>query len=481
MRRVGRLHRQRPATPRRSPRPAEGVRVRAPPGCAGSGASRRRAQPRRDRLHQGEPALLSEQGACGAPARVRRDRQQRVERARVHLRSANPRQEGDDPHSDRRAASCLQPVRTSADERRDRRAHRRRVPAAHRGARAARRRRRESRGRRHRRHHESAYRRDSRDGERADVQSQRVPRIGRGRPPQPCRAGPVRAGVDVQSRDRVGRARRKSDVAHLADQHEPGTRSNRIARRARERGAQLRRVVARPGDRDVEQRRRDQDWIQGRHRASQPVRQPVRIRPSGVARLSRRKRGHRMESREVDRERTRIGVDGVSGRRHAAPDDRGGQLGRQRRRPRRAARHPGGVSRRPPLRRAPEGAAPYHQPRHRSGAHVDHGRRCLRQARYGASRTHRRIHHRRKNRNGREAGQRPLLALRVQRLVRRIHPLARSGSRDRRRHRRTAWPQPVLRRHGVRSDFQADCGADASVPRRAAVGQPGAAGAGRQP
>ena len=63
----------------------------------------------------------------------------------------------------------------------ERRADDRRVPAAHRRARAARRRGREPRRRRQRDHHESAHRRDSGDGERADVQPERLSRVRRRR------------------------------------------------------------------------------------------------------------------------------------------------------------------------------------------------------------------------------------------------------------------------------------------------------------
>ena len=72
-----------------------------------------------------------------------------LERPRVHLRHADPRQGRHDAGADRRAAPRVQPLRAAADGRLDHRADDRRVPAAHRRARAARRRRREPRRRRH--------------------------------------------------------------------------------------------------------------------------------------------------------------------------------------------------------------------------------------------------------------------------------------------------------------------------------------------
>ena len=98
------------------------------------------------------------------------------------------------------------------------------------------------------------------------------------------------------------------------------------------------------------------------------VRRALRLRPSGVARLSRREPRHRLEPGQVDRQRARVGVDGLPGRRDAAADGGGGQLGRQRRRVRRAARRPRGLSRRPPLRGAAEDRAAHDQRRHRRDA-----------------------------------------------------------------------------------------------------------------
>ncbi len=107
-------------------------------------------------------------------------------------------------------AARVQPLRAAADHRFDGRADHRRVPAARRRARAPRRRRPEPRRRRHRHHHESAHRRDSGDGQRADVQPERLSRLRGCRPAQPRGAGSLRAGIDVQAGDRVGGDRREA-------------------------------------------------------------------------------------------------------------------------------------------------------------------------------------------------------------------------------------------------------------------------------
>ena len=62
--------------------------------------------------------------------------------------------------------------------------------------------------------------------------------------------------------------------------------------------------------------------------------------------------------------------------------------------------------------------------------------------------------------------ERPLLDVRVQRLVRRLPAVAESGGRDHRRHRLAAH-QPEHRRLCVRADLQADRRSDAAVSRRA--------------
>ena len=158
--------------------------------------ARRRAEPRRHRLHQGEPALLSEQGAGGAPARLRRRRQQRARaassRPTTRRFAARPARSSSTPT---RAA-----MRSAASSGRRRPARRieltideylQHIAERELHAGVAR----EPRRRRHRHHHESAHRRDSGDGERADVQPERLSRLRR-RPSgatAPCRISTSRA------------------------------------------------------------------------------------------------------------------------------------------------------------------------------------------------------------------------------------------------------------------------------------------------
>ncbi len=100
----------------------------------------------------------------------------------------------------------------------------------------------------------------------------------------------------------------------------------------------LRPAVVHRRHRQVEQRRRDQGRHAPRAGAARPLRQPVRLRPGAGARLPRREPRHRLESVAPRRQRAGLGLDGLSGRRHAAADGHRGQLGRQRRRAHRAAR-----------------------------------------------------------------------------------------------------------------------------------------------
>ena len=172
----------------------------------------------------------------------------------------------------------------------------------------------------------------------------------------------------------------------------------------------------------------------------------------------------------MDRERARVGVDGLSGGRDAAADGGGGQRGRQRRRVHRAARG----ARRLPQRRAlsgdAESRAPHDQRRHRGDADHDHGRR--RHRRHREARADRRLHRRGQDRHRAEADQRPLLAFGPQRVVRRVRavdaiPRSPSSSSSTRPKGRTAitaawWPRrssrtspkPALRYLGVPSTDQ---------------------------
>ena len=67
--------------------------------------------------------------------------------------------------------------------------------------------------------------------------------------------------------------------------------------------------------------------------------------------------GHRLGADEVDRQRARVGVHGLPGRRDAVADGDGGEFGRQRRQLHRAARAARCVPRRPPPGGPAEGAS----------------------------------------------------------------------------------------------------------------------------
>ena len=179
VRRARRLHGQVARGAARSAVAIARLRLRAPARLADAGQARRRARTRRHRVPQGEQALLPESRAGRAPARLRRRRQRRPERPRSDLRQDRPRPRGQAARADRRAAPRVQPPRALADRRRLDRADDRRAPAVHRRARSPRRCRSGARRRRHRRDHGSVHRRDPRDGELADVQSERLRRRAR--------------------------------------------------------------------------------------------------------------------------------------------------------------------------------------------------------------------------------------------------------------------------------------------------------------
>ena len=95
------------------------VRLCSAPRHAAAGAAYRRARARRHRLHQGRPALLSEEAARRAAARIRRRRQQGAGRHRSGLRQPDQRLARQAALPDRRARSRVQPARASADRGRD--------------------------------------------------------------------------------------------------------------------------------------------------------------------------------------------------------------------------------------------------------------------------------------------------------------------------------------------------------------------------
>ena len=117
--------------------------------------------------------------------------------------------------------------------------------------------------------------------------------------------------------------RRKGDADRHADRHQPRRRSrSSAARRSATRAPQLRRAVVHRRHRRVEQRRRDQDRLQGRHRAAEPLRVAVRVRPPVSPDFPGESPGIVWSPDEVDRQRAGVGVDGLSGRRDAAADGR---------------------------------------------------------------------------------------------------------------------------------------------------------------
>ena len=218
---------------------------------------------------------------------------------------------------------AFEPRRAAADRRRRHRADDRRVPAAHRRARAARRRRGEPRGRRHAR---SSWIRTPARSSRWRTGRRSIPnaftRVRRRR-----RAATARSRTSTsrarRSRSSPRRPRSKKNVDHARRRSiddQPGLHHVRAASRSTTRTTtaliSFTDVIV-----EVEQRRRDQ----GRAARSAPsalgrLRQPLRLRPDARAGLPRRERGHRLESGAARRERARVGVDGLPGRRHAAAD-----------------------------------------------------------------------------------------------------------------------------------------------------------------
>ena len=186
-----------------------------------------------------------------------------------------------------RGASAFSRARARADHRRLARADHRRAAAVHRRARAARGRRGEARRRRQRRRHGSAHRRDAGDGQLADVQPERLQRGDRDRAAQSRGAGHLRAGLDVQGRHGRGGARRERDAADAFIDTNPGV--------IRFGGSvvdefdghnygvlSLTDVIVKSSNVGA-----IKIGLQGRRRAAGPLRQPLRVRPADLARLSR--------------------------------------------------------------------------------------------------------------------------------------------------------------------------------------------------
>ena len=135
----------------------------------------------------------------------------------------------------------------------------------------------------------------------------------------------------------------------------------------------------------------------------------------------------------VERQRARVDVHGLSGRRDAAADGDRGQLGRQRRIADGAARRPRIRQERAAASCGAEGAAQDRVAVDRRRAPDHHGRR--RRARHGEVGADSRLHHCRQDRHGGKDHRRPLLEIGIQRLVRRLPALAAAGADDHRRHR----------------------------------------------
>ena len=233
------------------------------------------------------------------------------------------------------------------------------------------------------------------------------------------------------------------------------------------RRARVRRAAVQRRHRQVEQRRRDQGRPAARARAAGPVRQPVRVRPGARPRLPRRERRDRLEPVRPDAERAGLGVDGLPGRRHAAADGDGGQFGRQRRNAVSAARRARVHQGRAAGRGRAQGAAPHDLGADRTRADRDHGRRHRARDREG--RADRRLHGRGQDRHGGEARQRPLFAVRLQRVVRRVRAVAQaarspssSSSTRRRPTATTAAPSP---RRSSNASPKRRCGISASRRR----------------
>ena len=130
-------------------------------------------------------------------------------------------------------------------------------------------------------HHESAHRRDSRDGERADVQPERLSRL----------EGDERRNRAVQDLYEPGStfkvvtasAALEENLMTPDDRDRCARRPDSDRARGRSRHPRLRRAVVHRRHRQVEQRRRDQDWLQGRHRSAERLRAAFRLRPGRLA------------------------------------------------------------------------------------------------------------------------------------------------------------------------------------------------------
>ena len=264
------------------------------------------------------------------------------------------------------------------------------------------------------------------------------------RAPQPRGPGPLRAGLDVQDRHGVGGARREGDGRRRVDRHQPGAAGDRgsLARHHRRRRPQQRRAVVHESDRQVEQHRRGEDRLQGRHRTTEPLRRTLRIRPPGRRPISRprtpassgaRRSGPRARSRRC-RWAIRSRVTPLQMVAAVSAVANGGEYVEPR-----VVRavYRNGVR----YQATPKVVRRADQRRHRGGADLDHGRG--RHRRHGETRAHRRLHRRRQDRHGAETDRRPATRIpittrRSSGSCRRATRRSRSSSSSTRRTARTA-------------------------------------------
>ena len=351
----------------------------------------------------------------------------------------------------------MQPRRAAADRRRDARADDRPAtcstsPSAScaRGVEA------NTRDGRHRDRHGSAHRRDPRAGELADVQPNASGAVRRRRAAQPRDAGRLRAGLDVQDRDRVGGASKKACVkpTDLIDcnpglHHVPGPQADHrhatttaCCRSPTSSSSRATSARSRSGLRVGAERLSRYVHRFGFGAGARPdfpgesagiVWNPTaRLNDSALASVSM---GYQV---------------GVTPLQMATAVERG----RQRRRARssrascaRSSATAGATPSRPrSLRRAISAETAATLTTIMEGV-VERGT--------GEGRADRRLHGRRQDRHRAEAGQRPLLDDRVQRVVRRLRAVAQAGAHDPRRHRLAARRRPLRRRRWRRRSSSA--------------------------
>ena len=267
------------------------------------------------------------------------------------------------------------------------------------------------------------------------LQSQRVPGVAGHRPPQPRRPGSLRAGIDVQDRHGLGRARGEAWSTRRTDRRQPGTSSSAAGRSTTCTRTACCRSPTSSSSRATSARSRSgcgsdpNGWAatsaaSGSDRRSRRdfrgespgiVWNPARLDDSALASVSM---GYQ------------VGVTPLQMAAAVSSIANGGELIEPRVVRAVITRWPtiGGAA-------ARCSAAPYLR-RHRRRADRDHGRG--RRARHGEGRADSGFHDRRQDRHGGQARQRPLLEVRLQRLVRRVRAVAQAGVHHHRRHRLAA-------------------------------------------